>query len=169
MNVKEFKQRFAMMCACLRFAPKVDEVDSIWFHMSLQDMSDEEIIKAFTRAKNELKEFPAYSEFVALGKDQVDEQDQVDLITANVMYCLAKGGAPESSGWVLDKCGPIGYEAIGGHMGWYDIMNGVVKKPREMEIRNNVKAYVKEEKQEQMKLRSADKQKQLGGQDVARI
>lgn len=170
MNAKEFKQRFAVMCACLRFSPKVEESDSIWASLCAQEMTDEQIITAFTRAKNELKEFPAFSEFRELGTNKISAQDEIDTIVANVMACLSKGGQPESSAWVHDQCGDIGYEAIGSHWGWFDIMNGNKKVPREIEIRNFVKARVKEKVRLAIEASSNSSNKQIGGaSNVARI
>lgn len=153
MDLKEFKNRFAILCACTKFPPKNEDTDLIWFQLTSKEMTDDQIILAFARSKNECDDFPSYKEFKELGTRQKNVDDETDLIVANVMRCIAEGSDPTKSYWVSERCGSIGYEAVGGSNGWYDIMNGY-KRIREDEIRRFVKSRVKEINQERLELPS---------------
>lgn len=169
MKKQDFERKFQMLVDTTKYSPKNAEAIDTWYALCNADLADEEIDRGFKAALKTCREFPSFPEFRELAKNHRNSNDEIDSIVANVMYCLSKGGTPESSAWVHDKCGPIGYDAIGGHMGWYDIMSGNIKKPREMEIRNFVKATVKEQEQNQ-KLMTEEQKKMLRGvTNVARI
>lgn len=150
MDIKVFTKRFKMLQNAVKY-PKDDSAISDWFQLA-QSMSDAEIDRAFAYCIQNLKEWPAWIEFKEAGQKGavLDLDNEASLLTGKIIAKFSDPKAvPESSIGLKWAVGDEIYNFLGGHMYWYDVMNGAVKMPTETQIQKKILAFLKNKKNEE--------------------
>lgn len=167
MDIKEFTKRFKVMSLDLKYAPKDDEAAGIWYAKANAQMSHDEIVRAFNVCSETMKEWPAWIEFKEAGQKGavLDLDNEASLLTGKIMAKFSDPKAvPESSIGLKWAVGDEIYNFLGGHMYWYDVMNGAVKMPTETQMQKKILAFLKDRKNDETNERLS-----LGGTDVKRL
>lgn len=155
-NDDETKRQFVKLlrdyAKNLEFAPELDEDVLKLYWNGLSEVQFSTLQTFFeTYAQNETK-FPRLATIrnhLGLNKtNSFNVDDEVKQICQRTLALLSKGGPAEVSRELREK-EPVGYEAIGGHWGWYAIMSGNSKMPNELGLKHAVEVIVKQRRQEQ--------------------
>lgn len=167
MDIKEFTKRFKVMTLDLKYAPKDEDAAGIWFAKANAQMSHDEIVRAFNVCSETMKEWPSWIEFKEAGQKGavLDVENEAALLTARVMQAFSDPrGIPESSGGLRMACGDEIYNFLGGHMYWYDVMNGAIRMPTETQIHKKILSFLKNKKNTE-----TNERLMIGGKDAPRL